>query len=305
MAGLELPRLPPPFIYVPNLANLRDAGGLAIADTKAVVKRRHLYRSADPSLCTEDEIRFLHVELGIEHIFDLRSEPEFEKQGREVVAGFAERIEKYNSENTGSSKIQRYWTPVFKTEDYSPESVALRFKDYGAEDDMGFVRAYTEILLHGGPSYSKILRQLGREGGGPVLLHCTAGKDRTGVIVAIILSLLGVDRADICQEYQLTETGLAYRRPELLEKLMASGAFEGEKGREAALRMSGAQAISMQKTLEMIDERWGGAEGYVKEVCGLSDDEIAALRKQMTESVDKAHSGRGIRAAVLAKRIIF
>jgi protein tyrosine/serine phosphatase len=237
--------LPPPFICLPNLANLRDAGGLAIADSDSVVKPMYLYRSADPSLCSEDEIKTMHEKLGIEHIFDLRSGPEFERQGPEVTAGFDARIKSYNNGRDGPKTIERYWTPVFKTEDYSPESIALRFKDYGAEDALGFVRAYTEILLHGGPSYALILRQLGQSGSGAVLLHCTAGKDRTGVIVAIILTLLGVPREQVCAEYQLTETGLEYRRPILLERLMESGAFEGEEGRQAAIRMSGARAESM------------------------------------------------------------
>jgi protein tyrosine/serine phosphatase len=293
--------LPPPFVYVPNLANLRDAGGLTITDSNSVVKRKHLYRSADPSLCSEEEIKFLHEELGIEHIFDLRSRPEFEKQGTKVVAAFAGRIATYNMGGDGGKKIQRYWTPVFKTEDYSPESIALRFRDYGAEDEMGFVRAYTEILLHGGPSYATILRQLGQEGGGAVLLHCSAGKDRTGVIVAVILTLLGVPRTEICQEYQLTEAGLSHRRPFLLEKLMASGAFEGDSGKEAALRMSGARAESMHRTLDMIDKRWGGAEGYVKEVCGLSDDEIEALKKNLIAPADGAQASRGSVMGILPK----
>jgi protein tyrosine/serine phosphatase len=296
--------LPPPFIYTPNLANLRDAGGLTISDSNSVVKTKYIYRSADPSLCTKEEIRFFHEELGIEHIFDLRSGPEFERQGTEVVAEFDERIAAYNSKGNGKTKIQRYWTPVFKTEDYSPESIALRFREYGAEDSDGFMRAYTEILLHGGPSYAKILKQMGQVGSGAVLLHCTAGKDRTGVLVAIILTLLGVPRTVICQEYQLTETGLAHRRPFLLEKLMASGAFEGEQGREAALRMSGSRAESMQRTLEMIDKRWGGAEGYVKEVCGLSDSDIAALRKNLIVPANEAQGGRGGAAAILAQRAV-
>jgi hypothetical protein len=300
------PNLPPPFIYVPNLANLRDAGGLTVADSNSVVRTRFLYRSADPSLCDETEIKFLHEELGVEHIFDLRSGPEFEKQGPEVVAEFAGRVATYSAGRDGRSKLQRYWTPVFKNEDYSPESIALRFKEYGAEDELGFVRAYTEILLHGGPSYAKILRQIGQKDSGAVLLHCTAGKDRTGVLVAIILTLLGVPRPAICQEYELTETGLAHRRPFLLEKLLASGAFDGagEAGKEAALRMSGSRAISMQRTLEMIDKRWGSVESYVKEVCGLSADEITALRKNLIVPADGQQAGRGGTMAILARRAV-
>ena len=296
--------LPPPFIYLPNLANLRDAGGLAVADSNSVVRRKQIYRSADPSLCTSEEIKSMHENLGIEHIFDLRSGPEFEKQGPEVVAGFDERVASYSAAQAGPKKIYRHWTPAFKNEDYSPESIALRFRDYGAEDSQGFVRAYKEILLHAGPSYAKILRQLARPDSGGVLLHCTAGKDRTGVIVAIILTLLGVPRPQICQEYQLTEIGLEYRRPALLEKIMATGAFEGQDGKQAALRMSGARAESMHGTLEMIDQNWGSVEGYVKQECGLISDEIEALRKNLIVPSDKAASGTQGTTAVLEKRAV-
>lgn len=296
--------LPPPFIYLPNLANLRDAGGLPIADSNSVVRTRFLYRSADPSLCTVEEIAAMHEKLGIEHIFDLRSGPEFDNQGPEVVAGFDERIASYNAQKARPTKIERYWTPVFKTEDYSPESIALRFRDYGANDADGFVRAYTEILLHGALNYARILRQIGKQDGGAVLLHCTAGKDRTGVIVAIILTLLGVPRQQICQEYQLTETGLEYRRSMLLEKLMASGAFDGEEGKEAALRMSGARYDSMFRTLEMIDKRWGSVEDYVKQDCKLSDTEIDQIRKNLRVPADSAAAGRVNDSAVLAKRAV-
>jgi len=295
--------LPPPFVYLPNLANLRDAGGHPIANSTSVVRSKHIFRSADPSLCTSDEIQFMHEKLGIEHIFDLRSGPEFEKQGPEVVAGFDDRVKSYSATINGPKKIYRHWTPAFQNEDYSPESIALRFRDYGAEDSKGFVRAYREILLHAGPSYAKILRQLARADSGGVLLHCTAGKDRTGVIVAIVLTLLGVPRSQICEEYQLTETGLEYRRPLLLEKLMASGAFEGEDGMQAALRMSGARAESMLGTLEMIDEKWGSVEGYVKEECGLSSEEIGALRKNLSVPTNVG-ANRVSTSAVLAKRAV-
>lgn len=296
--------LPPPFIYLPNLANLRDAGGLAIADSKSVVRTKHIYRSADPSLCTTEDIEFMCETLGIEHIFDLRSGPEFEKQGPEVVEGFDERVKSYSASKNGSSKIYRHWTPAFQNEDYSPESIALRFRDYGAADSGGFVRAYEQVLLHAGPSYAKILRQLGQKDGGGVLLHCTAGKDRTGVIVAIVLTLLGVPRPEICEEYQLTEAGLEYRRPLLLEKLLATGAFEGEEGKAMALRMSGARAESMNGTLELIEQKWGSVTGYVKEECGLDDDEIEALKWNLTVPAGNAKTGGITKFSVLAVRAV-
>jgi hypothetical protein len=54
-----------------------------------------------------------------------------------------------------------------------------------------------------------------------------------------------------------------------------------EKGRQAALRMVGARKESMIKSLEMLSERFGGAERYIRKVCGLGDGELEALRRNL------------------------
>jgi hypothetical protein len=191
---------------------------------------------------------------------------------------------------------------VFKTQDYSPESLAIRFRDYGAADGaQGFVRAYSEILKHGGPSYGIILKHLATQDADEpsgVLLHCSAGKDRTGVLVALILSILGVPVDEICQEYQLTETGLAERRKFFIERILSTGGFEGEEGLEAAHRMTGAKAQSMKETLDMIAEKYGSPEKYVRTVCGLGDEHIEGLRRNLIVKEDQLGGGATSRAAV-------
>ena len=81
--------------------------------------------------------------------------------------------------------------------------------------------AYTDILNHGQSSYSQILRHISTSSG-PLLLHCTAGKDRTGVICAIILAVCGVEDEIIAREYELTEQGLAAWRVVAAEVLKKS-----------------------------------------------------------------------------------
>jgi hypothetical protein len=110
MATAVVKKLPPPFIYVPSLANLRDVGGLPVnqqADTSAplMVRKRIIYRSADPSFLSKEEIQYVREELGITHIYDLRSEPEFEKQG-DALQEWVGRIENHNQVN--SSKVKKY-----------------------------------------------------------------------------------------------------------------------------------------------------------------------------------------------------
>lgn len=72
----------------------------------------------------------------------------------------------------------------------------------------GFTRAYTDILNNAPESYKTILLHLANEPEKPLIVHCTAGKDRTGVLCALILSLCGVDDEVVAHEYSLTEVGL-------------------------------------------------------------------------------------------------
>ena len=71
-------------------------------------------------------------------------------------------------------------------------------------------------------------------------IHCTAGKDRTGVICALILSLCGVDDEIVAQEYALTDLGLSTKwKTSVIEHLMANPALKGNK--EGAWNMIGAK----------------------------------------------------------------
>lgn len=129
--------------------------------------------------------------------------------------------------------------PIFKDTDYSPEAIALRYKDYTSNDGTeGFQRAYADILEHGAGSYRTILLHLRDKPHEPCLVHCTAGKDRTGVIMALILQLVGVEDHLIAEEYALTEVGLAAWKDIIINHLIKD---MGDAGREGAERMVGAR----------------------------------------------------------------
>jgi hypothetical protein len=236
--------------------------------------------------------------------------------------------------------LTRTFTPVFPESDYSPERLAERYMKYMGESTDGFLNAYEDILRHAGGAFAVIVRYLagldlegqGKDGREPVgaLIHCTAGKDRTGIFFGVLLSFLGVQREKIAEEYQLTETGLAHIRDEIVGRLTQSPGFkkytlsqlkgtevsaeevaeeirreeerrkggqgdgqevEGdeqkiqpevlEKGRQAALRMIGAKKEIMMGALEMVDREWGSAEGYLRKVCGLGDQELEGLKRNL------------------------
>jgi protein tyrosine/serine phosphatase len=265
-----------PFIHVPALANLRDVGSMKSTPS---IRSKILYRAADPSNVPLDGLSQLHNDLRIRTIFDLRSEPEILNTG--TIEEWQGRIAQFNSAHGGSTvPVTRNWTPVFKAEDYGPDAVAMRFRNYGDADYVkGFVLAYEAILEHGAPVYGVILKHLASPDAEGTLVHCTAGKDRTGVIVAIVLALCGVPHEDIAEEYELTEIGLSERRPYLIERLAATGAFgEGDEARAAAERMTGSKKESMLGTLKFVEQKYGSVEAYAKDYCGLTDEELVKLR---------------------------
>lgn len=149
---------------------------------------------------------------------------------------------------------------------------------------------YTRILLAGaapsGP-FATILRHLASPTTPPtpILIHCTAGKDRTGVIVALILSLCGVCDAAVAHEYSLTDLGLGARKEEFVAHLTSVEPLKGN--RAAAERMVSSRRESMMGTLRMVRERWGGVEAFVRGQVGLREEEVEAIRRNLVLDVEK------------------
>lgn len=216
----------PPFIAVEGIHNFRSLGGYPTAvPTSGITRTDILFRSAEPSKVTPAGIAALKA-LNIRTIFDLRSLPEIER-----IKSLTPIIE--------IEGIERVFVPVFQNTDYSPEAIALRYKDYTSNDGTeGFRRAYADILENGARAYRTILVHLRDKPQEPCLVHCTAGKDRTGIIMALILLLVGVEDQVIADEYALTEVGLAAWRDIIIEHLIRD---IGDTGREGAERMVSAR----------------------------------------------------------------
>jgi protein-tyrosine phosphatase len=117
------------------------------------------------------------------------------------------------------------------------------------------------------------LQLLGAPGGLPGVVHCTAGKDRTGVITALVLGLAGVPEETIIADYALSATYLSEPfREEVRQRVLADG-YAWEK----FAPLLGCPPEYMQATLQYLHERYGDIETYVQTI-GLSAAEIATLR---------------------------
>ena len=125
-------RLPfPPFIHVPGLANLRDAGGCTLEGIPGkAIRRGILFRSAaDPCKLDATGVAML-LRLGITHVFDLRSVIELARSGTQGHGVSGDQGQVHDGHAMCGSGIKRLFVPVFLDKDYSPEALAERFGHY-------------------------------------------------------------------------------------------------------------------------------------------------------------------------------
>lgn len=145
------------------------------------------------------------------------------------------------------------------------------------------VTGYRDILVAGGPSFGKIYKRLldSEEG---LLVHCSAGKDRTGVVVAVLLALAGVDDQDIAQEYALTTLAMRAMSVVLEKRIMASEAVQklDESTRlEGVRNMLSSEPETIVALLNILRAEWGSVDEYVMKACGMEKGEVDSLKEKL------------------------
>lgn len=114
----------------------------------------------------------------------------------------------------------------------------------------------------------------------PFLFHCTAGKDRTGVLAAVILGLVGADADTINHDYCLTRIGTEPARAFLTTKLFKGRPIDLEDPLIRAYAKIPNDAMTL--LIEGMGEKYGGVERYVTDQLGFSSDDIATIRANLT-----------------------
>src|SRR6185369_11725319 len=112
----------------------------------------------------------------------------------------------------------------------------------------------------------------------PLLFHCTAGKDRTGWLAAILLSALGVSRETVMADYLRTTELNATGRDYMITTISARVAEP-----EIILPLLEARAEYLEAAFAEADLRYGGMEGYVREGLGLDEAALASLRANLLD----------------------
>jgi protein-tyrosine phosphatase len=145
------------------------------------------------------------------------------------------------------------------------------------------VRAYDYAIEYAG-QYAKILKRIAA-GDLPVVEHCTAGKDRTGVFSAILLTALGVPRDTVIQDYMLSNQYLL--APDTIETTTADlqrafGLAEPPDTSTVKTIMT-ARPETLEATFDKIDKTYGSFGNYLRDALKLSDSDLLNIRRRLLE----------------------
>ncbi|MGL5931189.1 MAG: tyrosine-protein phosphatase [Dermatophilaceae bacterium] len=252
------------WITLDGLVNMRDVGGLPAAAGGRTQPRR-LIRSDNLQDLTAADVSHLVGELGVTDVVDLRTETELHLGGPGPLRAVKSLTHHHHSlivERPGEHVVERALTrpPADHERRRDPRSWAEHYLGY---------------LAHRAEAVSAALRVVA-DARGATVVHCAAGKDRTGTVVALALDVAGVPHDEIVADYLLS----AERLDAVMQRLNP-GSPAGDALAAHVLDEQRPRPEAVQLTLTTLAERWGGAAGWLR-AHGWSDDDIARLRDRLT-----------------------
>ena len=242
-------------------ANMRDLGGLKTAAGRTV-KRGVIYRSGRLSGLTDAD-KIILTSLGIKLVCDIRSVQEAADEPDVLPPEIA-----YHS------------LPI---SDDTPTLARLRTLILGRPSLTEQVQTlYTDLLIDKNAHiFGETLNLLAQEEKQPALFHCTAGKDRTGIIAALLLLILGVPEDLVLAEYSLSNEFHDEFRNIAAPHIKRLGVFNVTVDDLFPLITADPQIL--QHALAHIREKYGSVEGYLTGPAGMDMQTLQKLRETLLE----------------------
>lgn len=248
------------FVPLEGGHNFRDIGGYPTRDGRQTAWGR-VFRSGSMAELSEPA-RAMLAELGLRVVCDLRSTPERSRK---------------------PSRLPEMHEFEILSRDYDASVAdlltAMRQPGVTADNSLQFMRQfYRELPYEQSPMYRELFLKLA---GGtlPLLFHCAAGKDRTGVAAAVLLEVLGVERQEVINDYVLTDH--FFENGCRMVRSNHDGTGISSLDEAIWLPMMRADPSFLEAMFDTIDSRHGSSEGFVREELGLGSDEIAALKQHL------------------------
>ncbi len=245
--------------------NFRDIGGYE-TDSGAVTRWGVIFRSGAMTALTDDDRAALR-RLGVKYAFDLRSaiESEAEPSPLKGLPGI-----KYVT-HTYEIPLESFRTLVRAPTQAEARAMASEF--------------YLQVAKLLKPYMQELVGVLANDAA-PVVINCSAGKDRTGILLALLMSAFGVNRRSVLEDFRLSEVYFPVRKQMMLARRRdaARGAFaemralRADATRFGMMTMIRADPRVMAGALDLIDHRYGGPCHYLAKELNVSMEEITRMR---------------------------
>jgi len=278
--------------------NARDLGGYRTGEGRTV--RHGVALRADAlNRLTDDDLAML-AGSGLRRVIDLRSLDEVREAGPDRIPGLPTAeisAAEYSAtpvtvEPSTPDGLTLHHLPVFAADfdiyvalrkalaDRNADKQRALLGDGKAEQMMLSLYRWfvTDPVARG--RFATVLRLLAAPDGPPVLFHCSAGKDRTGWVAALLLTALGVDRETVFEDYLLTNT----RSAALIERVVDSFGTRGLMKEPALLLpIFRADRGYLEAAFEEVATGWASFEKFWQDGLGLDDDVLDGLRSNLLQ----------------------
>jgi protein-tyrosine phosphatase len=244
---------------IKSVMNFRDIGGIP-TNGSGLIRQGIIFRSANTDNISREDISRLH-QLNIKTIVDLRAPQEIKKHRRKI-------------DHTETLSL-----PL----DFQ-KTTRERLKPYlykkGSEKILSDIsnQLYQDILDASAPAFRKVIELLLSGQGSPILIHCFAGKDRTGIMIALILLALGTDRQYIVGDFLKSNEALLpyFRKRLMLRKIITFGYFPSD----VMLYVITVRQRNIDSIIDRVNNHYGGIEGYLAST-GFNISKLKDLREKL------------------------
>ncbi|HEV2259644.1 MAG TPA: tyrosine-protein phosphatase [Streptosporangiaceae bacterium] len=244
------------WIELEGADNTRDLGGLAVVGGGRTRFRR-LLRAGTLQDLTAGDVAHLTEDLDVRTVVDLRLAEEAAREGSAL---------------SGIPAVRYFSLPLSSAGNVRSDIVAD-----GAEMDI--VGHYVALLEGSAANIVTAARIFADGMSGPAIFHCAAGKDRTGVLAAVLLDAVGVGRETIIADYALS----GQRMKRISARLLRLATYRDMQALSRGVKGAAtADEESMAAFLGELHSRYGGGAGYLT-AHGMTAGELAALRAALTE----------------------
>ncbi|MFN2537776.1 MAG: tyrosine-protein phosphatase [Mycobacteriales bacterium] len=247
------------WLELEGAVNARDLGGLPTVDGRTT---RHgvLLRSDNLQDLTPKDIEFLG-QHGLRTVIDLRTGPEVEIIGPGPLR------------QTDVAHLHLDLIP-HGFDARKEDLVEKAIPDESAGDE-AMDHFYIDYVNHAPQAIATALRTIADPRNGAVLVHCAAGKDRTGVVCALALSLVGVTRTAVVDDYVRSDERIMAVR----DRLLAAELYHADMSRRSADSFR-LHAANMERFLDRVDATYGGVHGLAMSI-GVDEETVAKLARRL------------------------